>query len=145
MTSDKKETEEESWFSTGSRFGITKERNMEIQDDIRNMIEEKADISEIEKHISETYIEAGETYIAGFALCYGMITNKMKEENAIRKMFWNFLLGIKEGVINPFASPFPIELIEIIALNRDVTKGIRRSVEEYQKFLEKKKPEPEVA
>jgi len=145
MTSDKKDTDEERWFSTGSKFGITQERNIEIQEDIRKMIDKRVDIGEIERHISEKYIEAGETYIAGFALCYCMITNKMKEENEVRRLFWKFLLGMRDGVINPFASPFPIELIEVVALNKDVTAGIRHSFEEYQKYLKKKKPEPEVA
>lgn len=146
MEKDKKEEEkQEGWYSTGTKFGITKERNIEIQDDIKQLFEKRTDIADIEQHVSDKYVEAGETYLAGFAVCYNMITERMKEENVIREQFWNFLLGIKKGVINPFGHAFPIELIEIIALGKDTTEGVRRSLEEYQKHLEKKQHKPEVA
>ena len=144
MTSDKKD-KEEGWYSTGCRFGVMKDRQIEIFEDLKSKMDKGTKIDDVEQYISETYIEAGEAFVAGFCLCFYMTVNRMREEREIRKAFWDFLMGTEEGVIDPFGHAFPIKLIEIVALGRDVTKGTRLSFEEYQKFLDKRKSEPEVA
>jgi hypothetical protein len=140
-----KNKKEGGWYTTGKYFGITKQRQIEIFEDLREKIHEEKRIDDVEKYIAKTYNKPAEAFVAGFAFCYAMAARKVQEDIMTRRLFWDWLLGIPAGPINLFGNPFPVELIESIALGKDPTEGLRRSIEEYKEYVEKKKQQIEVA
>ncbi len=134
---EEKDKTKPTWYTTGSQIGVSKEEQLEIFEDIKNKLEEEPSVKVVENYIAKKYKKPGETYIAGFTLCYILIMKRLEEKQEVRQAFWNFLLGTEKGMINPFDPPFPIQLIEVV-MGRDPQRGMRKSLEQYQKFMEKK-------
>jgi len=134
-----KELETRKVYTTGKYFGISKEKQIEIGEKIKEVLLEKMNPAEVEKWIAENFKDRGECFLAGFIMCYQMILLKMHEENTIRRELWNFLLGLKDDIIDPFASSYPIALIEEVVFRKDPHEAIKKSLKAYKEYYEKKK------
>jgi len=108
---DNKE-KEEGVIKIGKGFDVNEDKINEIETLIDNLVDEGVGFLEAEKAIDQKYLNTGETYIAGFLLCFKLIGKQQAQDNIIRKKISDFMHGYHSEPINPLERNFITNLID---------------------------------